>query len=219
MGNIFKYDSPFMTKLAMVFNLALLNLLWLITSLPIVTMGAANTAVYAVLFRHLTDEGDDIIKPYFKAFASNFKQSTCVWLPMLAVIVILVIDAYYVLTHPDVTWLLWIPFAVVLLVLLALTTYVFGLIARFENTLRDTMRNSFLLFMLNLIPSVSMVLVSAVPLLMYLFATELFFRIGLLWLLYGMSLFAYVNAYTMLRVFKRHMPKEESEETAGKAEV
>ena len=216
MGKLFRYDSPFMEKLAMVFNLALLNVLWLITSLPVVTVGASNAAMYAVLFRHLTHEGDDVIKPYFKAFASNFRQSTCVWLPMLAVIAILVMDVSYVLTHPDVTWLLWIPFVVVLLVLLSLTTYVFGLIARFENTLRDTMRNSFLLFMLNLIPSVSMVLVSNVPLLIFLFVPQLFFQIGLLWLLYGMSLFAYVNAFTMLRVFKKHMPQEE---TAEKAEV
>ena len=51
MGNIFRYDSPFMTKLAMVFNLMLLNVLWLLTALPIITIGAANTAMNYVLFQ------------------------------------------------------------------------------------------------------------------------------------------------------------------------
>ena len=156
-----------------------------------------------------------MIKPYFRSFFSNFKQSTIVWLPMLAVIALLLLDLYYLLTHPEGTAVLWVAFAVVLMVLLAMTTYVFGLIARFQNTLRDTMRNSLLLFFLNFIPSVSMVLVSALPLLVYLFLPQLFMRIGILWLMFGVSVFAYINAFTMLRVFKKHMPAEENQEEAA----
>lgn len=210
---IFKYDSGLMRVLTTLCNLIFLNVLWLLTAWPIVTVGAANTAMNAVLFQYLDGGSDAVFKPYFKAFAANFKQSTAVWIPMLLVSVILIVDALY-LTNAEnqASWLLWIPFALVLTVLLTMTTYVFGLIARFENTLRDTLRNSFLLFLLNLVPSISMVLVTAVPLLVWLVFPDVFMRIGILWLMLGVSGFAYVNAATMLRVFKKHMPKEDKEE-------
>lgn len=209
----FKYDSSFMRVLTTICNLIFLNVLWLLTAWPIVTIGAANTAMNAVLFQYLDEGSDAVFKPYFKAFAANFKQSTAVWIPMLLVGAILVVDALYLTNAANnASWLLWIPFVLVLVVLLTMTTYVFGLIARFENTLRDTMRNSFLLFLLNLIPSISMVLVTAVPLLVYLLFPDVFLRIGILWLMLGVSGFAYVNAATMLRVFKKHMPKEDKEE-------
>lgn len=206
---IFKYDSPVMRVLTRLCNLIFLNVLWLLTAWPIVTIGAANAAMHAVLFQYLDEGSDAVFKPYFKAFAANFKQSTMAWIPMLLVSVILVVDALYLTNAAnEASWLLWIPFALVLTVLLTMTTYVFGLIARFENTLRDTLRNSFLLFLLNLLPSISMVLVTAVPLLVYLIFPDVFLRIGILWLMLGVSGFAYVNAATMLRVFKKHMPKE-----------
>ena len=213
MKSIFHPDSPVIRFLTTLCNLILLNLLWLLTSLPILTIGAANTALNAVLFQYLDQGSDAVFKPYFKAFASNFKQSTQVWIPMLLIGGILALDALYI-TGNEVSGLLWIPFGLVLLVLLAVGTFVFGLLARFENSLRDTLRNSVFLFLLNLLPAISMLLVQAIPVLCFFIFPSIFLRGGILWLLLGVSLFAYINAATMLRIFKKFMPKEPEETKA-----
>lgn len=207
MKSIFHPDSPVIRFLTTLCNLILLNLLWLLTSLPILTIGAANTALNAVLFQYLDQGSDAVFKPYFKAFASNFKQSTQVWIPMLLIGGILALDALYI-TGNEVSGLLWIPFGLVLLVLLAVGTFVFGLLARFENSLRDTLRNSVFLFLLNLLPAISMLLVQAIPVLCFFIFPSIFLRGGILWLLLGVSLFAYINAATMLRIFKKFTPTE-----------
>lgn len=212
MKSIFHPDSPVIRFLTTLCNLILLNLLWLLTSLPIITMGAANTALNAVLFQYLDQYSDVVFKPYFKAFASNFKQSTQVWIPTLLIGGILFLDAWYLTGHAgEVSRLLWIPFGLVLLVLMAAITYSFALIARFENTLKGTLCNSVLLFLLNLIPSLCIILVQAIPVLCFFIFPSIFLRGGILWLLLGVSLFAYINTATMLRIFKKFMPKESDE--------
>ena len=207
MKGLFHPDSRLMRILITACNLVILNLLWILTSLPIVTMGASNSAMYAVIFQLLDDGSDSVILPYFRAFRANFRQSTLVWIPMALVTAILVIDALYIVNN-DVSALLWIPFALVLLVLLAMTSYVFGLIPRFDNELRDILRNSLLIFLMNIFPSLSMILVQAIPLLFFFFLPSFFLRIGILWLGFGVSLFSYVNGSTMLRIFKKYLPKE-----------
>ena len=81
MKGTFRFDSPVMQKLALLTNLMLLNLLWLICSLPVLTAGAATTAMDAVIFQYLDGGDDSVIKPFFKAFAANFRQSTLIGIP------------------------------------------------------------------------------------------------------------------------------------------
>ena len=207
MKSIFHPDSPVIRFLATLCNLIFLNLLWLFTSLPIITMGAANTALNAILFQYLDQGSDAVFVPYFKAFASNFKKSTLVWIPMLLIGGILTLDALYI-TGNDVSGILWIPFFLLLAALLASGTYIFGILARFDTSLRDALRNSILLFFLNPLSSISMILVQAIPVLCFFIFPSIFLRGGILWLLLGVSLFAYINAATTLRIFKKYLPKE-----------
>ena len=57
-------------------DLVVLNLLFILTSLPVVTIGASVTAMDAVLFRMKEKQMDDVRTEYLRAFRSNFKNST-----------------------------------------------------------------------------------------------------------------------------------------------
>ena len=81
MGNIFRWDSPVVQKIAMAGNLVILNILWILCSLPLITAGAATTALYYVIFQYQTADETAVIKPFFRAFFKNFKQSTLLWIP------------------------------------------------------------------------------------------------------------------------------------------
>ena len=81
--NILKPDSPVMDFISTVADLIILNLLFVICSIPIVTFGAAYSAKYYVAMKKIRGEETGTVVPFFKAFKRNFKQSTIVWIIML----------------------------------------------------------------------------------------------------------------------------------------
>lgn len=64
-------------------HLVLLSLCWLICCIPIITIGAATAAMYAVCFKLIQEDDAHIVKKFFRYFKSNFKQATLSWLIML----------------------------------------------------------------------------------------------------------------------------------------
>ena len=71
--NVLK-DS-FLDFMHALYDLTILNWLWLLCSLPIVTIGPATAAVYAVTLKMARDEESGIVKPFFKAFREGFPQA------------------------------------------------------------------------------------------------------------------------------------------------
>ena len=69
-----------------------LNLLWIVCSLPIITVGASTTALYYVTLKIAEDREGDITQQFFRAFRSNFKQATQLWLMLLLLGVVLGVD-------------------------------------------------------------------------------------------------------------------------------
>ena len=65
MGNIFRWDSPLMKFMMLITNLVCLNVLWLVCCLPVVTAGAATTAMHYVVFQYITKQDDAVLKPFF----------------------------------------------------------------------------------------------------------------------------------------------------------
>ena len=80
--NPFSINSPVIQFLAKVWDLIVLNILTVILSLPIVTIGAANTALHYAVDKLFAEEGT-LLKNYFHSFKINFKQSTLCWLLLL----------------------------------------------------------------------------------------------------------------------------------------
>ena len=82
---LFNYDNPVWRFIGKLGDLIILNILWMITSIPIVTIGASITALYYVTLKLVRDEDGYTIKSFFKSFKENFKQSTIIWLIMLVI--------------------------------------------------------------------------------------------------------------------------------------
>lgn len=153
MARIFSYESKF-SKIAMrVAYACYLNLLWSICSLPIVTLGAATTALYDVAIRIAEDREGDLTQQFFRAFKANFKQATIVWLILLVIGMFLGCDLWVLsrlrATSTGGIAVIWtLVLAVVIAACLAYTIellFVFPLIARVENTTRAMMINALLI--------------------------------------------------------------------------
>ena len=92
--NIFAFNSWLSRFLYLVAGIVLLHILWIICSLPIVTIGASTTALYSSCMKRIRRDEGYITGNFFRAFKSNFRQSTLIWLLLLAVGGILYMDLW-----------------------------------------------------------------------------------------------------------------------------
>jgi uncharacterized membrane protein YesL len=144
MKKIFSLDSPIMQILAKIADLMILNILYVISCLPVFTIGAATAALYDVTTR-LNKDDALIWRHYWQAFRSNFKQATLIWLVLVVVGGLLYGCAIfywsYELPNKDLCLIL---LGFVAIVLLCVFSWVFPLQARFENSMKNTLYNALL---------------------------------------------------------------------------
>lgn len=150
MGRFFNLDSPLMTFLSKMADLMILNLLTLLCCLPIITAGDAMTALYYMTIKMVKNEECYIVKGYFKSFKENFKQATIIWLIALVVGIIFAGD-FMILRNSTVSFgkVIMVLITIVAVIYLFTMIYIFPVLSRFENTVKNTIRNSFLMSVLN----------------------------------------------------------------------
>ena len=73
-----------------------LGILWIIASLPIVTFGAATTAMLQTAEFSIRKEGGKIWQPFWSSFGKEFKQSTLLWLIQIPLLVILAFNFWVI---------------------------------------------------------------------------------------------------------------------------
>lgn len=146
MNRLFSIEGPvwsFFSKLGSAF---LLSILWTITSIPIFTIGASNAAIYYVMLKILDEKDVKTVKEYFKAFKSNFKRATAIWVPLFLFILIGLADIYICLVLGGTSGYGGaVVFMCLEIILVLFSIYVFPLIGRFENTFKQTVKNGFLM--------------------------------------------------------------------------
>lgn len=204
MGRIFDLDSPFMRFLNLVGDLLILNFLVLICCIPIITIGASYTGMYYVLLKIVRGEEGYLVKGFFKSFKQNFKQATILWLIMILVILVYVGDfrifSYSGLTFPKV---LVVMILAVALLLLMVAVYVFPVLSRFDNTVKNTLKNAFCMAILNLPKTLLLILLQAVPIVVLYFSSYATIFV----IMFGFSLPAYCSAHLLSGIFKKFEPE------------
>lgn len=166
----FSYDSKFSQVLIKLSYSCWLNVLWMLCSLPVFTIGASTTALYSVTLKIADDTDSNITKQFFKSFKENFAQATRLWLIMLAAGIFLTVDLLFVYRlrassagTMAVLWTLVMAFiigACVVYVIVLLN--LFPLVASFVNTDREMLKNAFLVGVRYLFATITMFLIHVV---------------------------------------------------------
>lgn len=206
MGRFFDLESPFMRFLNLVGDLMIMNFLMIICCLPVITVGAACTGMHYVLLKMVRGEEGYLVRGFFKSFKQNFRQATLIWLLMLAVIFVYVGD-FLIFSYSDYQFpRIFIIFILALgIILLMVSVYVFPILSRFENTIKNTLRNALFMAILNLPKTILMVLISAIPAVVLYFSAYA----GIFVFMFGISLPAYLSAYIYSKIFRKFEPEAE----------
>lgn len=107
MSEFFNPDNSIMRFITKIANSVYLNILWLVCSLPVVTIGASTTSLFYVTLKMAKNEEGNITAAFFRSFRDNFKQATKIWLILLATGIVFALDGY-VFYHMRFENMLWI---------------------------------------------------------------------------------------------------------------
>ena len=76
----FNYDNDIWRFVGRLADIMVLNLLWILFSLPIVTFGISTTALYYCTLKIVKDEDDGNIRMFLRSFKKNWKEGLIIWL-------------------------------------------------------------------------------------------------------------------------------------------
>lgn len=190
-GSLFGPDGKINQVLGVIKNLMILGVLSLICCLPIVTIGASLTALSYVALRIAHNEEGYIIKDFFRSFKENFKVSTFIWLLLLLLIAFFSTDIY-IINHTENAFPDFIKIVLVIAIaaILLLMTYLFPMIAKFNNTLCGYLKNGMMMTILNLPKAILMLVFYLLPSVI----GGYFYEVLPVMVIFGLSLPAWLSA-------------------------
>lgn len=198
-------------------DLCLLNLVCLACCIPIVTAGAAITALYYVTLKMVRNEESYIFRSFFKSFKQNFRQATIIHLIMVAAAVLLYLDTNIVKVMGEpMSQIMSVIFAVFTLVYAMILLYLYPILAKFYNSVKNTFTNAILMAIRHLPYTIIMLIICALPLLIFFVPSlQMQMTLILLLLLFGMAVIAYLNSFFLVKIFDKYIPENSEEDADG----
>lgn len=204
-------DSKFMRFLGRLGDMFILNLLYMICCIPIITIGAATTALYYNTLKMAENRESYVGKQFLKSFLSNFKQATIIWLIILVLGIVLAADFVIVgsFSSRPLAAMGTVAVLVVGVVLILMAVYVFPVLARFDNSVKNIMKYALIMAIRHLPSTIVILVIHSLPLLLAFVSLEALV-LGLLpVLLVTVSILAYFESKLFSRIFSNYYPKTE----------
>lgn len=138
----FSVDSPLYRFLSKLLDVIRLNFLWILFSIPLVTIGASTVAALSVALKMADDEEGYIGRSFLKAFRENWKQGTVLWLITLVALYAIYLDFQFFEALEGNPMIFLLVGILSIVVVVSALLYAYPLAARYENTLFRTIQNS-----------------------------------------------------------------------------
>lgn len=192
-------------------DVLLLNLLWIVFSLPVITIGASTCAAFYVTMKMVDEEEGYVARMFVKAFKENFKQGTLMWLFTAPCIYADYLIWQLVIKGDGINFIVIVGAILYTAIIALVILYSYPLIARYKNSLRNIIKNAF---------GVSMLYFKRTLFLLFLVALEVAI---IFWNRYTLIAGAFIGPefiiYTISAIAKRIFQKiEKSNETPGGTE-
>jgi len=142
---LFNTEGIIYKAMTAVYQMIILNLLWCITSIPLVTVGASTTALYYVIGKIVRKEEVHEIKDFYKSFRENFKQATCIWMILCAAYVMIYTNFSFLENYGSMGGLMLAVQLPVLVQVVIITVFVFPLLSRYESSTMGIIKASWVL--------------------------------------------------------------------------
>lgn len=219
MSSIFAPDSGLMKILSKLSDWIILNMLFVISCIPVITIGAAVTALYDGIRRIQEHQGFGW-KVYWAAFGRDFKKSTLLWLILAGSGFLIVYGlVFYLKTDAAIGGLGKIICIIIGIVWLLASAWVFPIHAKYDNSVKQTIKNAMLCGCMFLPQTIIAVLLNAVPVAVALLLTSIFMKMAVVWFMLWFSVSAAVIHNRFQKPFAKMSPEQSTEETQNEENV
>lgn len=212
MSKFFRLDSPIMSFLSRLTDLVFLSLLWIVCCLPVITIGPATAALYYVALKLVRGEEPKVSSAFFYGFRKNFKQGVALNLIFIVLGTVLLLD-YVIMSQVEGTYgtVSSVIFFVMGIWLLCIMCYAYPMQAQFYNTVKQTLINAAQLSMRKFPTTVLVLALNLAPVLLLLYATNIFVWTSPVWVLVAPGLIAFICAKQFAKVFDPFLKAAETE--------
>ena len=205
MKSIFNLDGPLMQMLTRIGDMILLNVLFLICCVPVVTAGASIAAMHKMMQEIVYETDSSTIKGFFRAFKANFKQATILWIIVLVIILSLACDVLLIVTYfsgsESVKWMFGL-LAVLAVLVCCVVVYMIPLLVRYENSLRQHLSNAIILSVIKLPRTIGLLILNFLPVIIFVLSFNVFLQTLIFWLFIGFAFTTYLGTLLLQPVFK-----------------
>ncbi len=196
-------DNKLIAFLDKLVNLFVLNILFILTSLPIFTIGASLTALNSVNLKMVQNEESYIATYYFKSFKKNFRVATLGFLPLLAFGILMTLNIIFTSSSSSMPFMLVNATSLFILFIVGIfALYYFAIIARFHFSVKQAYLHIPQMLTSNPIYFFTLIL----PLIPIVFLTFYSIYTALLvvsfFILIGSSMLSYIHCFTFRKIFK-----------------
>lgn len=200
MNGLFDFDGPINRFCILITDLFLLNLLWVVFSIPIITIGSSTTALYYVCGKKARKESYHVFKDFWKSFKNNFKYATIIWCILLPIFLILGFNIRNMyLLGSKMNWLLILQ---IILLLFAVVTniYIFPILSRFDMKISDYFKSAFFFGGRHFIITI-LCIITFTTVLTVTYITGFF-------IMFCISTYAVIGSYMFQRIFKKYINED-----------
>lgn len=180
MRELFKVDGIVYKSLYLVYQLMMLNILWFVFCLPVITAGASTTALYYVVGKIIRKEEAKEFRDFFRSFRENFKTATAIWLMLCAAYIAIFTNLTYFNYTAWFSSFMYIIQLPILVQLVIINVLVFPLLSRYEISVMKAIKASWILGNRHILAVAASVIVTILvllavrlypPLFLFLFAS------------------------------------------------
>lgn len=204
MQGLFRYDGGFARFFGKIADVACLSLLWLLSSIPVITMGAGFCALYSTVYKVIRYDRASLWSEYWSSFTQNFKQATISWACLLAAYFLIGfsgLNAYALFEQGELPLWMLVVLGVVAALLTVWACFLFPCISRFHNTLGNIAKNCMVIVLANIIPSVGLLMLLVLAILLMLSDP-----IGLI---FAPACCTCLGSLILEKVFRKYMSEED----------
>ena len=197
-------QSKLFSVLDVLGNLFVLNLIYILFSLPVITIGASTTAMYSVTIKMVRKEDGPLWAGFVKEFKRSFARATGLWVIILGVLVCVCAQYLVVVNVPGTLADIYLVVIVIELLLIFLgIPFIFPLQARYDNDIKTTVKNAFLLSVSGLGSCIKINTVWIGPIALSVIYPKIFLFTWYFWLILFFALIAYLASFSANKVFDK----------------
>lgn len=204
---IFDPDSPLTQALGKLSDVIICNVMFVLFSLPLFTIGASLTALCCCMMKLIEDTEDEMVaRDFWRAFKRNFKQATAIWLLILLVILVLVGFFYAVNAVMDILGRMYlVPYFLIVFLFFCGVQYIFPILARYQLRVRDVLKNAWLIS----VAALPWTLCSLAVSFGWIFMTFNMMSADMclfIWAFFGFALLVYLSSFFQRKAFQKMDP-------------